>query len=424
MSKPEPRGPGSVDLLFTRWAAARSIEVLTGADLDVAAPVVAGRYRLSEIIGAGSAGSVYLATDSRLGRDVALKTIDPRGMGEALALARVSHHGVVTLLDHGVDAGTGYLVLEFIEGRDLERWASAEPRSRADILEAWLAVGRALAAVHAAGVVHGDIKPANVVMDASDRPRLVDFSLAHPTTTERGRDGAGTPAFMAPEQLDGQPSTVASDQFSFCLGLWSQLAGADPFAGSTAAARSLAYTDGPRGAGPGGRLERVLARGLSLDPAARWPSVAALVLEVRRAVQARTRRRHGGGLSLALVAAIALGSLFGGESGARAWSLTLPTDALVLLAVREAEAGRPGPALAILSAAAAGPGSRAARAEIGRAGDLVGLRLYGAGEWSGAFEAHALAYRAHIEAGDSAAALVSLDLARAAVDARSLAAAR
>ncbi|MCA9718542.1 MAG: serine/threonine protein kinase, partial [Myxococcales bacterium] len=156
-----------------------------------------GRYELLRPLGSGGMGMVLAARDPELERDVAVKVLHrahaedetraSRLLREARAIARVAHPNVVAVHDAGVHDGQVFLVMELVEGATLRGWLE-RPRSWLEIVDKLLAAGRGLAAAHAAGVVHRDFKPANVLVGRNGRPRVVDFGLARPTSDEPRRD--------------------------------------------------------------------------------------------------------------------------------------------------------------------------------------------------------------------------------------------
>jgi serine/threonine protein kinase len=195
-----------------------------GAALDVLSTFPARRthpepgarvahYLVGERLGAGGMGVVYRARDTKLHRDVALKFPPPelspeRLEREAQAMARLAHPHVVTVHEVG-DAGGGqlYIAMELVEGQTLRAWLRERPRGRREILDVFVAAGRGLAAAHAAGLVHRDFKPENVLVGADGRARVSDFGLAREST--RGDTEvaySGTPTYMAP---DGPPAERA-----------------------------------------------------------------------------------------------------------------------------------------------------------------------------------------------------------------------
>ena len=302
-----------------------------------------GRYTLLEPLGQGGHGIVYRARDPELGRDVALKVLRSSDTGpdrarrtarllrEARALARLSHPHLVPVYDVGTYAdvsGWGvFIVMELAQGVSLQRWLAAA-RPWREIVRVLMDAGRGLAAAHREGIVHRDFKPQNV--QVADRVLVLDFGLAgeaggetssgksdgHATggLTETG-DVLGTPAYMAPEQHDGQRADARSDQFAFCVTLYEALAGERPFGAATFATlasekRSGEIAPHPRPSGVPARVWAAIRRGLAPDPTARWPSMGALLEEL----EAATRRR-GPLLGVAgLVAGLAVWGWFGGST--------------------------------------------------------------------------------------------------------------
>ncbi|MGE0547684.1 MAG: protein kinase [Kofleriaceae bacterium] len=263
------------------------------------------RFEVLEVLGQGAMGIVYRARDPALDRQVAIKIRrdraklsadgDDRLRREAQALARLAHPNVVSVFETGLHDGMPYVVMEYIDGVTLDVW-SRTPRAPQAVLAMMFEAGRGLAAAHTVGVIHRDFKPRNVFVSASAMAKVGDFGLARLDSRlvpDRSVDdtelaltlsaaGAviGTPAYMAPEQLHGDPATEASDQFSFCVTLFEVMFGQRPFVGSTvtelmAAMRSpLRLPATPR---IPLRVRRVLERGLSVDPARRFRSMTALL---------------------------------------------------------------------------------------------------------------------------------------------------
>ncbi len=256
-----------------------------------------GRYQVGELLGSGGMGSVYRARDPLLGRTVALKVLragtagDPAQLvAEARAMAKLSHPGIVTIYEAGIEDGHVYLALELVDGPTLRGWLAAHPRTRREIVAVFAAAGRGLAAAHRAGLVHRDFKPDNVLVGNDGRVRVGDFGLAATT----GAEGAiaGTPAYMSPEQHRGLAATASSDQFSFCVTLDEALHGRRPFAG-TGLEELRANVLGQRLEPPRARVPRLLRaaveRGLDVDPEARFPSMDALVDTLERRPWTRSR---------------------------------------------------------------------------------------------------------------------------------------
>jgi len=272
-------------------------------------------------------GVVLAAYDTELDRKVALKLLEARQgregrermQREAQALAQLQHPNVVAVFETGEIEGHVYLAMEYIEGLTFDRWAQAHVRSWREVLDVALRAGRGLAAAHAAGVVHRDFKPSNVLVGADARVRVVDFGIAVTSGTESADLGGGlsldggdslprlgsltetgtvvgTPAYMAPEQHAGEDVIAASDQFAFCVSLWRMLYGQAPFAGRYGRELRQAIMAGeveapPADVGVPAWLRRIVRRGLEADPGRRWPSMNALLDALSRGDAARRRVR-------------------------------------------------------------------------------------------------------------------------------------
>lgn len=251
-----------------------------------------GRYRLLDEIGRGSMGTVHRARDEFLGRDVAVKLIEPpvvdaealrRDEDEVKVLARLNHHGLVTLFDAGSDLSDAqrpriYLVMELIDGPDLRDRLGQGSLSSADVAQIGYDLAMALGYVHDHGVVHRDVKPANIMMfdyghDAARvRAKLTDFGIAMLMEAPLGGDGSfiGTAAYVSPEQAKGEPLGPASDIYSLGLVLLECLTGMRSFPGDplpSALARLLRAPDIPADLDP--QWLRLLAAMTATDPAAR-----------------------------------------------------------------------------------------------------------------------------------------------------------
>jgi eukaryotic-like serine/threonine-protein kinase len=259
------------------------------ATLGIGATI--GRYTIEDVLGMGAVGIVYLARDRHLHRQVALKivlhTLDgerayARMLREARALAQLSHPNVVTVYDTGYVGARPYLVLEYVPGRRLDVWLRERPRARDEAGDALLQAGEGLAAAHEAGLVHRDVKPANVMVGDDGRVRVVDFGLvridpADPRAGFRTTLGAflGTPYYMAPEQRFGSNVDARADQYAFSIMALDTLYRDGRPAGDGAAA----LTDDPRDA-----LLAVIRRGMAARAADRHPSMRAMVAELRAAL--------------------------------------------------------------------------------------------------------------------------------------------
>jgi serine/threonine protein kinase/tetratricopeptide (TPR) repeat protein len=270
--------------------------------------IIDDAYRIDEEIGAGGMGRVYRAHDLRLSRDVALKLHgfalrpdDDTLRREATALARLTHPNVVTVYEVGTWNGHPWVAMAYVPGGTVRTWLKAEHRTAKQILALFVAAGRGLEAAHAAGLVHRDFKPDNVLVGDDGRICVADFGLArdvHVPETHVGdlvgsparsletgtKTGAvrGTPAYMAPEQRDGTRVDSSADQFAFAVSLWEALAGQRPFGDDDSA-----IIPPPSGRMPR-HVEVALRRALSVAPSARWASMTELLDELVRD-PARTR---------------------------------------------------------------------------------------------------------------------------------------
>jgi hypothetical protein len=266
-----------------------------------------GRYRLLERIGRGGMGIVFAAHDDELDRRVAIKILLPsreredrtsstRLRREAQALARLSHPHVVQVFEVGEAQGHAFVVMELVAGMTVREWLEHGARSVDETLDVFVQAGRGLAAAHAAGLVHRDFKPENVIVGDDGRVRVLDFGLVRERSMPAPHradslaqvlthTGAvmGTPAYMAPEQKQGDTADARSDQFAFCVALHEALCGHRPHADPAGPAAARARGE-PAGRIPK-RVRRAIARGLAADPALRWPSMAGLLaaLDPRRA---------------------------------------------------------------------------------------------------------------------------------------------
>ena len=249
-------------------------------------------------------GEVFAAHDAELDRMVAIKVIRPglagsspasraRFQREAQAMARLSHPNVVSVFDVGQAGGRVFVAMELVQGPTLAAWMAEGAHPWREVVRVFLQAGRGLEAAHAAGIVHRDFKPANVIL--GERVRVADFGLARavdaaeeelplpgpvPTPLEgsvtRTGQAVGTPAYMAPEQGAAAPASPLSDQYAFAVSLHEALAGARP--GET-----------PQRAVPA-HLRAILSRALAVRPEDRYPSMRELLAELERD-PARTRRR-------------------------------------------------------------------------------------------------------------------------------------
>jgi formylglycine-generating enzyme required for sulfatase activity len=303
------------------------------------------RYRILETVGRGGMGEVYAAYHPDLDRRIALKVVREEGPGtaerrarllrEAQAIARLSHPNVIAVHDAGTFAERVYVAMEFVDGQTIDAWLAAGPRSWRQILDVFLAAGRGLAAAHAAGIVHRDFKPQNVMIGRNGAVRVMDFGLARlagGTTTatspaESGVEPAaiapessnvtragtvmGTPAYMAPEQFRGEQVDARSDQFSFCVALYEALHGQRPFQGEHILSLSFSVTEGEirvptKTTNVPAWVRRPLLRGLRPNPAERHPSMDALIEAMEDDPAHKRRRRLGVAAMVSVILAILL----------------------------------------------------------------------------------------------------------------------
>jgi eukaryotic-like serine/threonine-protein kinase len=204
--------------------------------------LIAGRYRLDEMLGRGGMSEVWAATDTELGRRVALKLLAPhadtaRFEREARAVASLGHPNITQLYDYGEEDGRPYMVLEYLPGSTLEEHLRAgEPLPDEDTRRIAADLAAGLAHAHARGVVHRDLKPANVLFDEEGRAKLADFGIARMAAGDGTLTDAGTvlgsAAYISPEQAAGAPASEASDVYSFGVMLYRLLTGRLPFESS------------------------------------------------------------------------------------------------------------------------------------------------------------------------------------------------
>jgi len=252
-----------------------------------------GRYRVLESLGEGGMGRVYLAEDPALGRKVAIKVLPPevandparreRLLREARAASALNHPNIVTVHDVGEADGTLFVAMERIEGATLRDWAAR--KSPAEVLAIVRQAARALGVAHAAGLVHRDLKPDNLMVRADGLLKILDFGLARSVgpgdqddTVGRTMPGTvlGTAPYMSPEQVLGQPVGAASDVFSLGTLLYEMLTGRHPFAAASGVdtMHRVLHETPPKASsivpGLSGPLDFVLAKALAKDPARRY----------------------------------------------------------------------------------------------------------------------------------------------------------
>jgi tetratricopeptide (TPR) repeat protein/predicted Ser/Thr protein kinase len=307
-----------------------------------------GRYLLLSEVGSGGMGLVMAAYDRELDRRVALKLLRPgisrsgeaRMRREAQALAQLQHPSVVTVYEVGSIDGQPFIAMEYVDGLTFDAWAADHRGQWRRIVEVAIEAGRGLAAAHAAGLVHRDVKPSNILVGHDGRVCVADFGIATPTgrsldsdvmppeVSELGASSAawphrsealteagavvGTPAYMAPEQHRGEPVDARSDQFAFCVALHRILYERAPFVGADLEALRAAVAAGrveppPARTKVPAAVRRVLLRGLAVRPEERWPSMDALLEALGRTLGRRRRwAAIAGAVALTGIATLAL----------------------------------------------------------------------------------------------------------------------
>jgi tetratricopeptide (TPR) repeat protein len=294
-----------------------------------------GRFVVQRTLGAGGMGVVFLAHDPELDRNVAIKVLHPelwetagaemRLKREAQAMAKLSHPNIVSVFDVGKHGDQLVLTMEYVDGITLDEWCRETRPPWRTTLAACVAAGRGLAAAHAGGVIHRDFKPQNVLRAKDGRIVVTDFGLARSVGVEdetpRSGDAPaelgitrtgmvmGTPAYMAPEQFAGKPADEKTDQWNYCATVYRLLYGEPAFPGATFAelAREVGKGiphDAPTRSEIPPWVRRVLLRGLQLDAAQRYPSMAAVLADLERDPRVLRRRVAIGG---ALGGALAIG---------------------------------------------------------------------------------------------------------------------
>ena len=287
------------------------------------------RYLLSERLGTGAMGAVYLAHDPDLARDVAIKVVHPKildrlgaptgiraTLREAQAMAQVSHPNIVSVFDVGTFRDQVFIAMEYLDGGDLGTWLEEQPRNSEEILTVFRAAGAGLAAAHSRGLVHRDFKPRNVLLDSDGTAKVGDFGVARaavdiePALPSGAASASllgqsltstgglvGTPAYMAPEQLAGCAADHRADQFSFCVALYRSLYGKAPYAGTTVAELSASMATGDIEI-PAARADvpkyvrSALLCGLATEPSERFASMSALLAALSRPSWLGTARRR------------------------------------------------------------------------------------------------------------------------------------
>jgi serine/threonine-protein kinase len=268
-----------------------------------------GRYRLEERIAGGGMGDVWRGTDEVLGRTVAVKILLPalldepgfaeRFRGEARTMATINHPGVVDVYDYGSDQQLAFLVMEYVEGDALSRTLSRVGRLTPARTMALVAqAADALQAAHANGIVHRDVKPGNLLVRPNGTLVLTDFGIARSALVgQLTQAGAvlGTASYISPEQASGSTASPASDVYALGVVAYQCLSGHRPFDGPNPvdiAMQHVRETPRPLPGDIPPAVRAIVDRAMAKDPAARWPSAAALAAVARQASASLTTTAH------------------------------------------------------------------------------------------------------------------------------------
>ncbi|MGN6110265.1 MAG: tetratricopeptide repeat protein [Kofleriaceae bacterium] len=243
---------------------------------------------MARLLGAGAMGVVYEAEDPDLDRRVAVKLLRTTSgdlRGEARMLARLAHPNVVAVYEVGTSAGRDFVAMEYVDGQTLADWLAERPRRWQDVARTIADAARGLAAAHAAGIIHRDVKPSNLLVGRDGRVRVTDFGLAT-RSLDDDRELAGTPRYMAPEVKRGHAGHAASDQYS--LGVTLEQALPD---------------DAPRW------LRSIAARAMAPRSDERFPDLAALIAELERPRAGRRIAIASAGAALLVAGGLVVGAM-------------------------------------------------------------------------------------------------------------------
>lgn len=270
------------------------------SEISVTLPPYVGRYRVTGLLGRGAMGVVYLGHDAAIDRQVAIKTIHRRLLQgeegdewlarfrrEVRAAGRCLHPNIVTVFEYGEEGGSPYIVMEYVQGRELRDYLQdRQPLPLANAVAVIVQVLQALGHAHACGVVHRDIKPGNIILLADGQVKVTDFGIARLDTVSgltQGGMTVGTPGYMAPEQFRGEEADRRTDLYAAAVVLFELLTGLRPFAGRSASELMYQVLNEPprRAIALNPRLplelDAVLERGLAKAPDDRFQDAAAFV---------------------------------------------------------------------------------------------------------------------------------------------------
>ena len=277
---------------------------------------LAGRYRLDGHIAGGGMGDVWRGTDEVLGRTIAVKILLPtlvaepgfaqRFRDEARTMATINHPGVVNVYDYGADQGVTYLIMEFVEGDALSKTLSRVGRlTPARTMSLVAQAADALQAAHDKGIVHRDVKPANLMVRPNGTLVLTDFGIARSAAASQLTavgSVLGTASYISPEQASGAVATPASDVYALGVVAYQCLSGRRPFEGGSPIEIALQHVDAvppPLPPDIPGPVRALVERCLAKAPAARWPSAAALAAAARLAANGQMAPKEGRPVSAA-----------------------------------------------------------------------------------------------------------------------------
>lgn len=283
---------GPDDKYATAWRSTSPVALVPSLLSPEVLPCRFGRYDILGVLGEGEMGSVFLARDKQLDRQVAMKipkanhTLEAamRFEREACVMAKLRHPNVCPVYDVGELDGTHFLTMPYIEGETLaEHLVPAWPQSCRQTAKLVRKLATALAAVHEAGVIHRDVKPANIMIDTSGEPIIMDFGLAKSASCSFAvKDRmVGTPAYMPPEQVRGDVGGPTSDIYSLGVVMYEMLAGRIPFEGTLTAVLRKAVSGEPPpppsrfNPGLDRKLEAICLRAMAKPVEDRFPSALA-----------------------------------------------------------------------------------------------------------------------------------------------------
>jgi hypothetical protein len=267
-------------------------------EFEFQVPARFGNFMLLQLLGAGGMGGVYRARDEGLNREVAIKVMlkslgdDPQFVEtfqrEAQAAAKLNHPHIAQIYSFGQEKGQPYIAMELVSGGSLDRMMAVQgPLDPTTVIHIGAQVAEGLREAAEAGLVHGDVKPENILFDNDKNAKLVDFGLSA-MASGPGNDVWGTPYYIAPEKVRRQKSDFRSDIYSLGGTLYHAIAGVPPFEGADATAVVKARFDGPpkpmgaiRGKVPE-EVERLVARMLEVEPQTRYPTYGSLLGDMRR----------------------------------------------------------------------------------------------------------------------------------------------